>query len=460
MTVSMPSPNAVRPEDRELVAELFNNLQVKAGRNRLRRRYYDYKPALRDLGISTPPQMQGLDVVVGWPAKAVDAMARRTVLDGFEFLDGTDIDSTGLPLIFESNRMDSTTPQAHASALIHALSYVFVTPGSDSTQPIVISVQSAERASGKWDNRTRRLTAALSVVDVDASGVASAFNLYRPNETVHYVRDGHRWDVHVWSHNLGMPVEPLVYRATLDRWAGSSRISRPVMALTDSAVRTLLRTEVSAEFYNAPQRYVLGADQDAFGGKTGWEVTLGRMLALSRDEEGQLPSIGQFQQQSMEPNISQLRMLAQMFASETSLPLRSLGIVGDNPESAEAIMEANKELELEIRHWEQSSLSPAWKRVAVLALRMAGVDSEAGLSSLATLRPRWADPTTVSRIAAADAFVKVASAVPGLGDSRVGLEMAGLSASQVDRLLAEKRRVQSRNLIAELAGLADGNGTE
>src|SRR5690606_28014561 len=100
---------------------------------------------------------------------------------------------------------------------------------------------------------------------------------------------------------------------------GSSRISRPVMALTDSGVRTLLRTEVSAEFFNAPQRYALGAEESAFqdakgNAKSGWEVLLGRVLTLSKDEDGVIPQVGQFPQQSMEPNIAHFRMLAQAFA--------------------------------------------------------------------------------------------------------------------------------------------------
>ena len=59
-------------------------------------------------------------------------------------------------------------------------------------------------------------------------------------------------------------MEPLVYRPSLDRPFGKSRITRAVMSITDSAVREALRTEVSAEFFTTPQKYLLGADEELF----------------------------------------------------------------------------------------------------------------------------------------------------------------------------------------------------
>lgn len=445
--VSSPQiPGLALTHQRALDA-LVGQIQRKAHRNRMRRRYYDYKNALRDLGISIPPQLRHVETVVGWPAKAVDSMSRRTVLEGFMLADGGSTASLGLDDLLEQNRFEAVAPQAHTSALIHATSFGFVTAGDVEAgePPVLLSARSAEWATGTWDSRRRGLRDALSIISVDEGGQPDEMVLYLPNLAIVMRREGRHWDIRQSVHDLGVPVEPLAYRPSLDRPFGSSRISRPVMALTDSGVRTLLRTEVSAEFFNAPQRYALGADEDAFADKdgntkSGWEVMLGRLLVLSRDENGDLPSVGQFSQQSMEPNIAQFRMLAQALASETSLPLRSLGVVGDNPESSEAIIEANKELELEIRHWENASLGPAWKRLATLSLRMLD-DSPAARAMYAQIRPHWTDPTTVSVISAADAFVKKAAVIPDLGATSVGLEMAGMSAGQIERYQAERRRV-------------------
>lgn len=454
--IQAPRVPGLSPAHEDVVRGLVNRIQIKAHRNRLRRRYYDYRNLLRDLGISIPPQLKSVEMVVGWPAKAVDAMARRTVLEGFILPDGRSTADLGLDDLWRDNRMATVVPQAHTSSLIHSTAFGFVTAGDVAAgePPVLISVRSAEWATGTWDARARRLKNALSVVSVDAeSGQIDEMVLYEPGLAVIMRREGRRWDLRQVTHDLGVPVEALPYRPSLDRPFGSSRISRPVMALTDSGVRTLLRTEVAAEFYNAPQRYVLGADEEAFSGKTGWEVMIGRLLTLTRDEDGNLPTVGTFAQQSMEPNVAHFRMLAQAFASETSLPLRSLGVVGDNPESSEAIIEANKELELEIRHWEDASLGPAWERLATCALRMID-DSPAAREAYRGLRAHWTDPTRVSVISAADALVKKAAVIPRLGETSVGQEMAGMTADQIDRYQAEVRRLDARAALSALQSAA------
>lgn len=455
-----PQIDGLAAEDQALVNYLVQQIQYKATRNALRRRYYDYRNTLRDLGIAIPPQLKNVETVVGWPAKAVDSMARRVVLDGFTFADGTSTADVGLDAMLAANRMETMAPQAHTSALIHSVAFGFVTAGDVAAgdPPVLITAKSAEWATGTWDQRTRRLSNALSVVSVDENGSPTEMVLYVPNRAVIMRKDGNRWDLRQSIHDLGVPAEPLPYRAALDRPFGSSRISRPVMALTDSGVRTLLRTEVSAEFYNAPQRYALGAEDGAFKDKdgnllSGWQVMLGRLLTLTRDENGDLPTVGQFPQQSMEPNIAHFRMLAQAFASETSLPLRALGVVGDNPESADAISQAEKELELEIQHWESASLGPAWSRLARLGLRMLD-DSPTARQTYAGLRPMWHDQETSSKAARADAFAKNAAVIPGLAETTVGLEMSGMTRDQIERFQVERKRAQTMNRLDALAALA------
>jgi len=451
----------------DVLTGLISVIQRKAHRNRLKQRYYDHKNVLRDLGISIPPHLRSVEVAVGWPAKAVDAMSRRTVLDSFTLTSGGDPDDLGLGYVWSTNRMNALLPQTHTSALIHSTAFGFVTAGDMAAgEPeVLITTRSAEWASGVWSPRLRSLTSALSIISTDETGSPDHMVLYLPNLAIVMRREGNRWDIRQSVHDLGMDnVEALPYRPALDRPFGRSRISRPVMSLTDSVVRSLLRTEVGAEFYNAPQRYALGAEEGAFVApdgtpRTGWQIILGQLLALSRDEDGNLPTVGQFAQQSMEPNISEIRMLAQMFASETNLPLRSLAIVGDNPESADAITEANKELELDIRHWEDSSLGPAWERLVTSALRMID-DSPAARAQYAGLRAHWRNPTTVSLTASGDWLVKVGSAVPGLAETSVGLEMAGLTGEQIDRYQSERTQVQSRQRLDALLTMAQSGAQQ
>lgn len=452
-----PSIPGLSAAHQDIVRKHVETIMAKSERNRLRRKYYDHRAALKDLGIALPPHLKSrIETAVGWPAKPVDARTRRTILDGFTLPTGTDPDSLGVAEVVERNRLSALLPQACASALIGSVAFTFVTAGDTAAgEPeALVTARSSEFATGTWSPRLWSLTDALSIVSIDDNGVPDHMVLYVPNLAVVMRREGTRWDIRQSVHDLGVPVEPIPYRAMLDRPFGRSAISRTVMSLTDSMVRTLLRTEIGAEFYNAPQRWAMGADEKAFVGsdgspRTGWQVVLGHLLALSRDENGDLPEVGQFAQQSMEPNIAQMRALAQQFSAETNVPLRDLGVVGDNPESEGAILTANEGLELDIRLWQDSSLTPALKRTMSNALRIYD-DSPAARAEYARLMLQWRNPMTVSTAASGDWLVKVAPVVPRLAETTVGLEMAGLTPEQVARYQGEVRRLSSRDTLAAL----------
>lgn len=443
--VAAPQIPGLSASDQDLVNKLVGQITAKARRNQIRRKYYDHKAALRDLGIAIPPQLKDVSTVLGWPAKGVDSMSRRTVLEGFTVIDG-DAASIGLDNLLLENRIESEAPQAHTSALIHSAVFTFVTAGDvGAGEPAaLISTQSAEWATGTWDRRLRRLSSALSVIAVDDQGRPTHMNLYTPDRVVVMRREGRRWDLRLAEHDLGVPVEVLPYRPSLDRPFGASRISRPVMALTDAAVRTMLRTEVSAEFFSAPQRYLLGGDEDAFTDKAGnpipgWSALLGRILAVGLNEEGGTPTVGQFAQQSMEPHLAQTRSQATLLAAEMSLPVGSLGIVQDNPSSAEAIEATKEELVVEIRHWQKTSLAPGWQRTVRSAMRLID-DSPAARNMYAGIRAHWSNPATPSVVSASDAVTKQVAAIPKIGETTVALEKLGYSTDEIGRMQSEWRR--------------------
>src|SRR5690606_42008342 len=114
--------------DMDLLRTLLDQWASKVRRNQVRMTYYDGKNRLRDLGISIPPQLKAVETVVGWPAKAVDALAHRIVFDGF-VLPGDQEDPYGLSSAFSENEMQMELPHAITSALIHAVAFVSVTHG-------------------------------------------------------------------------------------------------------------------------------------------------------------------------------------------------------------------------------------------------------------------------------------------------------------------------------------------
>ncbi len=435
--------------------KLMAQLGAKAPRNRLRRRYYEHKAALKDLGIAIPPQLRTVESVVGWPSKAVDSLSRRTVLDGFTSPEVA-VEDLGLVDLMRDNRMDAEAAQAHTSTLIHSVSFVSTTSGDVAAgEPeVLVSAFSAEDCTGIWDYSRRALSAALTVVSRDSMGIVNHMVMHLPGLAIIMRRDGQRWDLRQSEHDLDVPVEPLVYRPALNRPFGSSMISRAVMSITDTAVRTALRTEVSAEFYSAPQRYVLGADDQAFQDGDGnpipaWQSVLGRMLALGLDEEGNKPEVGQFSQQSMEPHLAQMRELATRFAGETNLPVGVLGVVQDNPSSAEALYAAKEELVIDSTHWATLSLAPAWERTAVNALRLID-DTPAARETYRTLRAHWKNPATPSIVSASDAMVKQVTAIPRIAETDVALERLGYSPDEIDRMKADWIKAQGKATIAGL----------
>lgn len=447
-------------EHKNALVRLVTVWRERRTRNELRRNYYLGHNLLRDLGIAIPPQLKTLEVVTGWPGKAVDAMSDRTILEGFTSAEDSAELKAEVERLWDDNRMASEVGAAHTSALIHGCAFVFVHLGlaSEGEPDVLVTVRDAEWAAGEWNARTRSLRYALSILDIDDLGRPTSLAFYARNVT--YVvqrsaRDGIYEVVDVQVHSMGVPVEVLPYRPLLGRPFGRSRITRAVMYYTDAAARTLLRTEVGAEFYNAPQRYALGAEEDAFQNKDGspvpaWTVMLGRLLTLTRDEDGNLPTVGQFAQQTMQPNVDQLRSLAQMLASETSLNVGSLGIVQDNPNSAEAIKAANEELGVKIEHWERTTLSPAWERVVRRALAMSS-DSPAALAAARTLRAKWGSWATPTEVSLAQASLARVQAIPGLAQTEVELERMGYTRPEVERILSDFRRQRGGSLIEQLA---------
>ncbi len=452
LTESLQIP-ALGHAHQSLLNECLEQIGRKAERNRLRRSYYNHRNTLQDLGISIPPQLRTVETVVGWPAKGVDGLSRRLNLEGFTVAGGTTVD-LGLDDMLEANRFEIEAPQAHTSALVTTPAFIAVTAGDvEAGEPeVIISARSAELATGLWDGRRRMLRGALFVYETDM-GIPTHFVLFAPGTAIIIKKAGVSWDIRESRHDFGIPVEPLIYNPSLDRPFGRSRISRAVMSLTDSAVRTLLRSEVSAEFFSAPQRYVLGADEGAFKDASGnpipaWQSVLGRVLAITRDEDGEVPQVGQFSQQSMQPHFDQLRGLASMFAAEVNLPLDSLGIVHDNPSSAEAIMRAKEELIIDAKYAIRS-FTPGWERSVRRGLAMMD-DSPAALAQYLGVRAKWDDPSTPSQVSSADAITKEISVLPWIADSDVALEMFGHDPATIERLKADKRRQEGRGVLQAL----------
>lgn len=456
-TLRIPALTVV---EQAALTENLETLRAKRTRNLLRAGLYDGKHAVRQVGSIIPPTYYQTAVVLGWPAKAVDLLARRTNLDGFVWAGG-DIASLGLAEVLRDNALLSELNQGFTSSLLHSVSFLVATRGGDGEPAAMVHARDALSATGAWSPRLRRLTSALTVSEwQDGTSLPSAFTLYLHNLTVTCVKNGARWSVERSEHGFGVPVEPLPYKPRLGRPLGMSRISRPVISAYSQAVRTAIRMEGNADVYSFPQMVLMGASEEVFrnpdgGMRPAWQVALGRVFALEDDEEAANPraDVKRFEAASPEPHLKMLKQQAELFAGETSIPITSLGVSSDgNPTSAESYIASREDLIAEAEGT-TDDWSPGLSRTMARALAM-----QSGYSSvpdaLWSVAGKWRSPIYTSRAAAADAGAKQLGAVPWLADTEVGLELLGLDAQQIERALSEKRRAQASMLATALAGVS------
>lgn len=439
-------------DDLRVIRQLVAKWRQKLTRNQLRSVYFDGKMPLQPTGNIPAEAMEKIRAVLGWPAKSVTALANRTVFDGF-VAPSQDGDPFDLEYLLGRNKFELEFPQAVVSAFKHSCAFITTTRGDvESGDPeVVIQARSAEWSAALWDKRTRRVSAYLGITGTTADGHLESFDAYLPSKVLKCSRNrAGKWVADVLPNPLGeVAAEPLTYDPQLDRPFGRSRISRAVMTITDHALSTIVRSEIAADFYAAPRMAALGVSADAFAaGK--WQAAIDRWFAITKDEDGDTPSVQQFPQMTMQPLLDQYRMYASQFAGETGLPISSLGIVQDNPPSAEALYAAEKDLIVEAR---------ACTRVMGVALQQVArrtVMIRDGLTEsnreLEGLRANWLNPAFTSPITAAAALQNLNQVFPWLGETEVALEYAGFTSAEVTRLLADKRRVGTSALVDRLRG--------
>lgn len=445
--------------DFDLLRSAFDVWARKRRRNVLRTVYFEGKMPLKNLGISTPAEVANrVRAVLTWPAKAVTSLSQRSIFDGFASPLGSD-DPLELEPVLEANRFDLELPQAIESAYKHSCSFYIVTRGDqESGEPeVLLTPRSAEWSAGLWDSRRRAMPALLAVTDVDGDGHVSGMVLYTP-ENVITLSKGAKWRASYARHQMGeVPAEPITWSPQLDRPFGRSRISRAVMSITDNALRTILRTEVAAEFYAAPRMAALGLAQDAIQ-KGKWEMAIDRFLAVTRDEHGDVPDVKQFPQMTMQPLIDLYRSYASQFSAETGVSVSSLGIVQDNPPSAEAMYAAEKDLITEANAANRVHSSSV-ERLAVKIAKARG-DSDAVVDEARRLDATWVNPSFTSPTTAANALVQLNAVFPWLSESETALRFAGFSGAEVTRLMAEKRRAAGPSVLDRVLSRATASGVE
>lgn len=475
MTVALMSMSSLSEDDRRLLQALETKIGSYKSINRLLKAYYEGNLWLNKIGFSVPPKMQNFQTIMGWPAIVVDVIEERLKWKGWydltsdrpQIQNSGSIDPEAPPAlsrggkgdqeffdgVFLDNNLEAEAPMVHLDALIYGCGFTAVgtrDPNDLETTPL-ITTESTELTTGIYDVQRRRLSSGVVFRTDDEGNIVKAA-LMKLNETLYLKRlnvEG-SWIVEDRDpHNLGrLPLVPFINRPMASRRTGRSEITRPIRGYTDIGIRTLLGMETNREFFSAPQRYILGATEDDFkdevGNKIpGWQAVIGRMWGIGRNEDGELPEVGQWDPSPSRPYLEQIQGLAQLVAADGAVPQTYLGFMSDNPASADSIRALESRL---IKRSERriTSFGWSWGEVGRLAWMIANNSSRAP-----RLDTDWGNPATPTQQADADATMKLVSAGILPPTSVITRNRIGLSKTEQKILTREIREFEAKQRTEE-----------
>lgn len=401
---------------------LKNKLFCKQQRVRMRYKYYEMKNVVNDFKIAIPDRYKFVPETLGWCSKAVDSLADRISFREFEN------DNFDMNDIFNMNNKDILTDSAFLGALIASCSFIYIS--QDAKGFPRLQVIDAYDATGIIDPITNMMTEGYAVLSRDQNKNVVEDAYFTCEETIVYDFIN-KTETHVPNPAKYCLLVPIIHKPDAKRQFGHSRITRACIHLQQGALRTLRRSEIASEFYSYPQKYVLGTDPEA-NRLDNFRATISSLLEITKDDNGDKPTVGQFTQQSTEPHIDQLKMFASLFAGETGLTLDDLGFVTENPSSAEAIKAAHENLRLAARK-AQKNFASSLINVGYLAASVRdNIDYNRAMiyETKVKYEPLFEpDMSTLSLIG--DGAIKINQAVPGYFNKDNLEDLTGIGASEI-----------------------------
>lgn len=406
------------------ISYLKSKLSQKQSRIGLRYKFYEMKNAERYLtGQNLPNELRALSHCLGWCGNAVDNVADRLVFRKF------DDDIFDLNTIFDMNNKDILTDGAMLGALITSCDFVYIS--KNETGYPRLQVIDGYDATGIIDPITNMLTEGYAVLERDQANRNTVLieAYFTKEETIVFDKINNRVyrEPNIAPYAL---LVPIINKPDARRPFGHSRITRACMNIQQSAVRTIARSEVSAEFYSFPQKYVLGTSQDAER-LNKFRATMSTLLEITKDDDGDKPVVGQFQQQSMSPYLDQVKMFAGLFSGETGLTLDDLGFPTDNPSSVEAIKACHEKLRLSARK-AQRDFATGFKNVGYLAccVRDNYPYKRDAFCKIDVLYEPLFEPDMSSLSLIGDGAIKINQAIPGYFDKQTLRSLTGIEPSE------------------------------
>lgn len=461
--IDIPQDDVLPLELRQTVHDLFDAWAAVRARNARLTRYYEMRNGVKDFGIAIPPQLARVDEVVGWAQKAVDVRVNRSRFDGFVFRGKSD---PTLDALVTANRMRRLVRMATRSMLTHGCAAITVMRGTGTQPSAKVRAFSANQCCMLWDKDADQVGAGIVLADVDRDGHACRYVLHLPERVVTMARDygQSRWYVASDERNPvgAMLMVPLVNDADIDKPLGHPVLTPELTSIVDKAVRDVLRMDVGAEFFTAPQRYALGVADDLFSkplvGEDGKEVIdewtgepvlvtdeakklrayLGALWAFTKDKDGDVPTVGQFPAGDARNFIATYENDAQRFSGASLVPLAQLGVMGNTYTSSDALSASNDPLILDVQGINDGLRDSLWQVARLMMAVSQGVRLADLTDDQDGVMASFADPSMPTLASRADAWTKLAGIDSSIVGTRVFYEGVGLDQATIDRLMAAK----------------------
>lgn len=418
----------------DLLVELLQTLDAPQPRICELERYATGKQAMSFLSVDQRTALPKFGrLASNLPRLAVTSLAERLRITGFT---GVDVWDDWL-----RQDMDQLSSIAHNEALTFGAGYVIV--WGESGSPLV-SVESAKQVAVIRDPGTREVVSAVK-----------RWRTKSTTEAVVYLPDRierHRANtpgaatagfdlIETLDNPLGVvPVVQLKNGERLLDECGASEID-DLMPLVDGLNKILTDMLVSAEYTARPRRWATGielVEQPVLddNGEPVLEAGEPVMETVNPIPEGNRAMIsendgakfGQLAAAELTGYENAVNVLLGQVMAVSALPAHMIGVMTDNPSSADAIRAAEASLTARAEA-RQKVFGRAWEQVARLMVAIRdGVDVDT-----VNCRVQWADASTRSVAQEADAAVKLHQA--GILSRAGTLERLGYSADEIEQEL-------------------------
>ena len=432
--------------------------------NTVKNKYYEGHVTLADvnLGIALPNGLRGMEIGCNWGQKAVDALADRSMFDGFV---GSGAAAETMTQLVAGNRLLAE----YAKACREELKYgcVFATLSADPALRCRIRFHSPATSAALWNGEKGRIDCGLAIIDTvpdekfKGTWRPHIVNLYTDDAVLVLTAQNGVWTAERHAHRMGRPLmEPMIWNATSGKPFGRSRLKKAVRALIDDYIRIIANATIALEFDTTPQKYLLGLTDDQYDSVVSnkFKQYVGAILASTTNPEtGENPQFGQLAQGSLQPHVDKMRMTATQFSAATGLTITDVGIINDaNPTSSDAILAQSQTLVLMAQQLNTSN-GDALRTIAQMAQAIVrNVPLDQLSDEERDVMPHFKNPAMPSVAVTADAAIKIASAREEFASTDTFLEMIGFDQADIRRIKDQEQRVRGQRLLVEVENENNG----